>query len=259
MLRAILAQKRNILDFINRGAALSRMKEEISMLPPVRSLKQSLRSAANIALIAEIKRKSPHKGVLVETLSAADTAYLYEDSGARAISVLTETEFFNGSIYDLQSAKRNTLIPILRKDFVVDPYQVWESRLVGADAILLIAAILSPSELADLHRLARQIGLEVLVEIHDESELNAVLAISPEMIGINNRNLKDFKIDHAATARLAPMIPNDIIKVSESGIKDRDDVLRAQDVGMNAVLVGESIVKAADKGRKIRELLGTLE
>jgi indole-3-glycerol phosphate synthase len=258
MLRAIIAQKRNVLEYINRGAAVARMKEQLSLLPPVRSLRQSLKMDEGIALIAEIKRRSPHKGVLVDNLSAAETAFLYEDSGARGISVLTETEFFNGSIYDLQTAKRNTLVPVLRKDFIVDPYQVWESRLIGADAILLIAAILSSAELQDLHRLAREIGLEVLVEIHDEQELNDVLAVGPEMIGINNRNLKNFKIDHGATARLAPMIPGGILKVSESGIKDRNDVLRAEDVGMDAVLVGEAIVKAADRGQKIRELLGTI-
>jgi indole-3-glycerol phosphate synthase len=258
MLRAIIAQKKNILEYINRGAAVARMKEQLSLLPPVRSLKQSLKMESGISLIAEIKRRSPHKGVLVDTLSAAETAFLYEDAGARGISVLTETEFFNGSIYDLQTARKNTLVPILRKDFIVDPYQVWESRMIGADAILLIAAILSPVELRDLHRLACEIGLEVVVEIHNEPELNQVLAVSPEIIGINNRNLKNFKIDHTATTRLAPKIPDDILKVSESGIRDRNDVLRAQDVGMDAVLVGESIVKATDKEQKIRELLGTL-
>ena len=147
-------------------------------------------------------------------------------------------------------------MPVLRKDFIIDPYQIWESRYIGADAILLIAGILDLDDLLNLHRLAGQIGLEVLVEVHDEGELEKALALNPEMIGINNRNLNDFNISLDVTVRLAPRVPDSITRISESGIDSRDDVLILQDCGIDAILVGESIIRSPDKGQKIRELLG---
>ncbi len=256
MLDAIINNKRLSLEQIDRRQEISKMAGRVLSLPPARSLKNSLSPNKEISLIAEIKRRSPSKGPLIDDLSVKETARIYENSGARGISVLTETEFFDGSIDDLKAAREITALPVLRKDFIIDPYQIWESRYIGADAILLIAGILDLDDLLNLHRLAGQIGLEVLVEVHDEGELEKALALNPEMIGINNRNLNDFNISLDVTVRLAPRVPDSITRISESGIDSRDDVLILQDCGIDAILVGESIIRSPDKGQKIRELLG---
>jgi len=257
MLDSIINRKRIALEKIDHAGEISRMVEDIGNLPPVDSLSASLRNSAGISLIAEIKRRSPSKGLLAESLAVDELAHAYENSGARGISVLTETDFFNGSIDDLRTARSNTTLPILRKDFIIGPFQVYESRLIGADAILLITGVMPPDELANLLHLSHQIGLEVLIEIHDERELERILPLNPEMIGVNNRNLADFTVSLSTTERLAALIPHPVIKVSESGINCRSDVLRMQDCGIDAVLVGESIIKSPDREAKIRELLGT--
>ncbi len=207
-------------------------------------------------MIAEIKRQSPSKGLLARDLDIEKTSGLYEKAGAAAISVLTEEEFFRGSIEDLKTARACSRLPVLRKDFILEEFQVWESKFVGADAILLIVAILCPEKLCSLHSLARQIGLEVLVEIHNEGELQEALELNPEMVGINNRNLENFEVNLEVTERLRPLLPRDVVSISESGIYKREDVLRMQDLGIDAVLVGEAIVKNPDPCLKIQELLG---
>ncbi len=256
MLETIINNKRAVLDRIDRQREIARMVGQVSILSPVRSLKKSLKKGNDISLIAEIKRRSPSKGLLSENLSVAETAHIYESSGARAISVLTEKDNFGGSIDDLRVAHKNASLPVLRKDFIIDPYQIWESRSIGADAILLIAGILRQSELHNMYYLARRIGLEVLVEVHNEDDLEKALLIGPDLIGINNRNLADFSVSNEVTNRLAPMIPDSILKVSESGIHGREDVIKMRDCGINAILVGESIIRSDDRGRKIKELLG---
>jgi indole-3-glycerol phosphate synthase len=257
MLEDILYHKAAFLDRIDRVGEISRITNLVPSLPAVRSLKNNLINRTGVSLIAEIKRRSPSKGHFEQILSPEEMALIYEESGAAGISVLTEQDFFDGSIDDLVTARFNTTLPILRKDFIIDPYQIWESRYIGADAILLIAAILPSAKLRELYNLARQIGLEILIEVHNEQELERVLKLGPEIIGINNRDLKSFNVSLDVTRRLAPQTPKSIVKVSESGVNSRNDILELQSYGIDAVLIGEAIIKSIDKRRKIKELLGT--
>ncbi|MBT4511893.1 MAG: indole-3-glycerol phosphate synthase TrpC [Chloroflexi bacterium] len=213
-------------------------------------------SEPGIGLIAEIKRASPSKGPLAPDLDATSTAITYEESGANAISVLTETEYFKGSLADLEAVRGSVAIPILRKDFIVDPYQIWEARASGADAVLLIAAALPTSDLLRLYKTVEGLAMTALVEVHNRKELERVLGINPKVIGINNRNLSDFSVSLETTLELRSLIPNDKIVVSESGIHTRDDVKKLEQSGVNAILVGEALVKSADPSLKIRELIG---
>lgn len=257
MLRDILANKKKQLKNIDLAGEIERLRPVVSELGSVSSLKNSLRRDAGISLIAEIKRRSPSKGLLAENLSAEETARCYEQSGAQGISVLTDHDHFGGSGEDLMTAKHCSSLPILRKEFIIEEFQVWESRLIGADAILLIAAILTPEKLSRLHSLAMQIGLEVLVEVHTAEEIETALKIEPEIIGINNRDLETFKVNLATTEKLRQYIPKHVVCISESGISRRSDMLRLQDYGVDAALVGEHIVTSPDPDLKIQELLGS--
>lgn len=205
-------------------------------------------------LIAEVKRASPSKGLLAPNMDAAALAGIYERCGAAAVSVLTEPEYFRGSLADLESVRAAIGLPILRKDFILDPYQVYEARAHGADAVLLIVAILSRGELRSLLETAHSLGMTALVEIHDREELEQALALDPEIIGINNRHLADFSVSLETTIQLRPLVPG--LVVSESGIHTRDDVVKLKNAGVDAILVGEALVGSADPARKIRELLG---
>jgi indole-3-glycerol phosphate synthase len=232
------------------------MEREIAELPSTRDFAGALRKSGSISLIAEIKRRSPSKGRLSDYLDPAATAQIYESAGASAVSVLTDTHYFDGSDSDLVAARECTSLPVLRKDFIVDEYQVLQSRLIGADAILLIIAALSPGELVRLSRMAAAVGLHVLTEVHEEREIEIALKAGSGIIGINNRNLKTFEVSLSTTERLRSLIPSDIVCVSESGIKNREDILRVQASGADAVLVGEGIVTAEDPVLQIRKLLG---
>ncbi|MFH1373216.1 MAG: indole-3-glycerol phosphate synthase TrpC [bacterium] len=256
MLNEIVSSRKKQVAEMNFIARIDRIMPLIECLPPVRSLKTSLTRDEGVSLIAEVKRRSPSKGVLNRDLEAAATASIYQASGAAGISVLTEPEYFHGNIDDLMDARWATDLPVLRKDFIVDAGQVYESRLIGADVILLIVAILSHDQLTSLYSLAHQLGLEVLLEVHSEQELTAALKLTPDLIGINNRDLKTFEIDLGTTERLASMLPDTTTSVSESGIHNRDDILRLQAAGVDAVLVGEELVCSADPGRRIKQLLG---
>jgi indole-3-glycerol phosphate synthase len=258
MLDDILLHKKRELEGINQAAGIECIKQLISQLKPVLSLKQSLREDEGVSLIAEIKRRSPSKGTLAEDLSVEDTVQGYQRSGARAVSVLTDQHSFGGSTDDLMTAKHASSLPILRKDFIVEEYQIWESRLIGADAILLIVAILTPEKLSHYYSLARRIGLEVLAEVHTRDELETALTIRPEIIGINNRNLATFEVDLSTTESLRQYIPEEIVCISESGIGRRSDMLRLQACNVDAALVGEKIVTGPDPNLKIQELLGTV-
>jgi indole-3-glycerol phosphate synthase len=209
-----------------------------------------------ISLIAEIKRASPSKGVLCKNLNPSSLARIYEQGGAAAISVLTESEYFQGSFADLEAVRREVDLPLLCKDFVIDSYQIYEARAHGADAVLLIVAILTQHELKTLIETARSLGMAALVEVHNKSELDKALEVSPGIIGINNRNLTDFSVDLKTTLSLKPLIPENIAVVSESGIHTQADVLRLQQAGINAILVGEALVTSPDPAAKINELLG---
>ena len=211
-----------------------------------------------IQLIAEVKKASPSRGVIRHDFNPAEIAYIYASNGASAISVLTESTNFQGSLKHLKTirtALEDNGLPLLRKDFIYDSYQVYESRACGADALLLIVALLDPQQLAGLLRLSHEMGMACLVEVHNEAEVEAALSSGAGIIGINNRNLNTFAVDLAVTRRLRPLIPPDRTVVSESGIKNRSDIARLREWGVNAVLVGESLMSAPDIAAKMRELL----
>lgn len=208
------------------------------------------------AVIAEVKRRSPSKGDLRAGLDPAGLAADYERGGARALSVLTDAEWFGGSAEDLRRARAASVLPVLRKDFTVDPRDVVDARLMGADCVLLIAAALDSAELAELSGLARDIGLDCLVEVHDEAELERALACGASLVGVNQRDLYTFEVDQARAVRVAGAIPDGVVRVAESGIRGRDDVAALADAGYHAVLVGETLVTSADPEAAVRRLLG---
>ena len=215
---------------------------------------QARLSAGRPAVIAEIKRASPSKGVLREDFDPAAIARSYEAGGAACMSVLTDMQFFQGAAEHLTQARVACGLPALRKDFVIEPYQVFESRALGADCILLIAACLEAARMAELESIAHALGMAVLVEVHDGAELDAALALKTPLIGINNRNLRTFETRLEATLDLLPRIPDGRIVIAESGILGAPDVARMRRAGVNAFLVGEAFMRATDPGRALREL-----
>ncbi len=234
-----------------RGALVTRA----AMLPAPRDFERALAPAAGRArLIAEVKRASPSRGVLKADLDPVALAATYARHGADAISVLTDAKYFGGSLDDLAAVRAAVEVPLLRKDFTLDDYQLWEARAAGADAVLLIVAILEPSALAELAAAAKGLGLAALVECHTAAELDVALTLGARLIGINNRDLATFETRLDTTLSLLPQIPPGPIVVSESGFFTGDDVRRVVDAGAHAVLVGEGLVKASDVGAKIREL-----
>lgn len=217
----------------------------------------SARQAPQMALIAEVKKASPSMGVICPNFDPVRIAREYEAAGASCLSVLTDEQFFQGSLEYLRQIREAVKLPLLRKDFIIDERQILEAIEWGADAILLIVAILTDEQLAKFHSLAVEAGLAVLVEVHDEEELDRALKISPALLGVNNRNLKTFKVDLATTELLAArIIQSGALLVAESGIHTRADVERVQKCGAGAILVGESLVKQGDIGTKVRELIG---
>ena len=207
------------------------------------------------AVIAEVKKASPSKGVLRADFIPADIAQSYAEHGAACLSVLTDQQFFQGSIDYLKQARASCDLPVLRKDFMVDPYQVYEARAMGADCILLIAACLDDAQMQGLEALALSLDMAVLVEVHDGAELQRALKLKTPLLGINNRNLKTFVVDMATTERLSEEVPDDVILVSESGIKTHEDALRALQAGASAILVGETLMRAEDPSRAVEEFM----
>ncbi|MBU3715989.1 MAG: indole-3-glycerol phosphate synthase TrpC [Candidatus Nanopelagicaceae bacterium] len=242
------------LDEQSRRLSEGELMERIASAPKPKSALENLRSG-QLSLIAEIKRSSPSKGNLSEIPAPNLLARIYEESGAAVISVLTEERRFNGSLKDFALVRNEVSLPILRKDFMVSEYLIRESRAFGADVVLLIVAALSESELQDFYTLATELGMDVLVEIHDEKELERALAISPKILGVNSRNLRTLDVDTSSFDRLLPQIPNSIIKVAESGISNLDDIRNARKAGADAVLVGEALVRSPDPGKTIRSFL----
>jgi len=206
-----------------------------------------------VALIAEVKKASPSKGVLIENFDPVAIATTYAENGAAAISVLTDEKFFQGNISYLMAVRKVVNTPILCKEFVIDPYQVYEARVAGADAVLLIVMALEDAQLAELHTLIREIGMAALVEVHNEAEMERALKIGATLIGINNRDLRSFHEDLDATARLSKLAPTDVTLVAESAIRTPDDVRRMAEYGAHAVLVGESLVKADNRALRVRD------
>jgi indole-3-glycerol phosphate synthase len=237
-----------------QAGSVAALQRQASMAPPPRDMVSAL-ARPGVSLIAEVKRASPSKGVLCPDLDPASLASIYEAGGAAAISVLTDKRFFQGSLDDLRAVRQHAGLPVLRKDFVIDPYQVVEARAAGADAVLLIVAVLSDGDLASLYRLARELGMAALVEVHDEAELARALAIGPRIVGINNRDLRTFHVNLETTARLRARVPKDVVLVAESGVHTPADVARLSAIGADAMLIGEALVRAPDVGQKIRELL----
>jgi indole-3-glycerol phosphate synthase len=240
-------------DLAARRLPLSKLHELLEQAPTPIAPNFPL---GEMSVIAEVKRKSPSKGDLAAIPEPAKLATSYQDAGAAAVSVLTERRRFNGSLEDFDAVRKEISLPMLRKDFMVDEYQFYEARAHGADLILLIVAGLSKSQLNDYFALATELGMKSLVEVHTNDELEAAMDIKPEIIGINSRNLKTLDVDPIAFKELLPRIPDNLIKVAESGISSRSDVLFAQEAGANVILVGEALVKAGDPKLSMRELLG---
>lgn len=228
--------------------------EKISLPPKDFKKAISCVSEKEIAVIAEVKKASPSKGIIQPDFKPAETAVLYEKAGARAISCLTEEYYFKGSAEYLKEIKKNVSIPVLRKDFIFDPYQIYEARIIGADAVLLIAAMLDINELKEYRKIAEDLGMTVLAESHNEEELNKVLEAGCTVTGINNRNLKTFEVSLETTKRLAKLIPDSCTLVSESGITDNADIRMLKAAGANAVLIGETLMRSGDIGKTLKEL-----
>ena len=254
MLDRIVAQKREEVEQRKKSLPLSRLKELIARREVPLDLALALKGTQT-RLIAEVKRASPSRGVLRPDFNPVELAQKYAEGGAAAISVLTETNYFDGSIDHLAAIREEIRLPLLRKDFIFDPYQVYESRAYGADALLLIVAILSQGQLEELLSLSHNLGLSCLVEVHRQGEVERALGSQAKIIGINNRDLTTFTIDINTTRRLLPLIPQGRIVVSESGIRNRSDVAKLKSWGVNAVLVGEALVTAGDVVTKVRELI----
>ena len=254
MLNRIIAEKREEIAQRKRRLSISTLKERIAQHQVPLDFASAL-SGDGIRLIAEVKRASPSRGILCPNFNPVALAKTYANGGAVAISVLTEVNYFKGSLGHLAAIREEVSLPLLRKDFILDQYQVYESRVYGADALLLIVAILSQKQLKELLSLSRNLGLSCLVEVHNEDEVERALSSSAKIIGINNRNLNTFKVDINTTRRLRPLIPKDRIVVSESGISNRSDVEKLKKWGVNTVLVGEALVTADDIPAKMRELI----
>jgi indole-3-glycerol phosphate synthase len=255
ILDRILADKKNAVEAAKVRVPLDALKGRASQVSAPSFLK-AVSVPGQTSVIAEMKKASPSAGVLSEDYRPRELARFYAESGARALSVLTEEKSFLGQVEHLREAREGAPgLPVLRKDFIFDPYQVYEARAWGASAVLLIAAALDASAMSELMKLARDLGLDVLVEVHDERELEAVLPLNPALVGINNRNLKDLSISVETTFRLLPRIPSGVPVVSESGIRDEETVRRLRKAGVRATLIGESILKGGTPAN-IAKILG---
>ena len=252
----ILARTRADLVERKRARPLAALEAEAAGRAPARSLARALRQPGKIACLAEFKRRSPSAGWIAENAEPGATARAYAAGGASAMSVLTDGPFFGGSLDDLAAARAASDLVILRKDFIVDHYQVVEARAAGADALLLIVAALTDAELGSLLADVRAAGLEALVEAHDAGEVARAVAAGASVIGINNRDLRTFTVDRELCARLRPRVPADRVIVAESGIRDAADVARLRGANVDAILVGETLMRAADPAASLRALVG---
>lgn len=257
ILEKILSHKRDEVERAKQARPVTHLRREAEALPsrPGR-FRAAIAGGEAIALIAEVKKASPSKGVIRPDFDPVDLAKAYAAAGASAISVLTDERFFMGSLEHLRSVREAVSLPLLRKEFVIDPYQLYEAKVWGADAVLLIVAALRREELSDLLQLAGELGLDALVEVHTEEELETAMACGAEIVGINNRDLRTFETTLEVTARLAPRVRGDAALVSESGIHRREDLHLLARVGVDAVLVGEALAREQDVEGKVRELVG---
>jgi len=257
ILNKILVRKREEIAERKKSLAQAEIRERAALAEPVRGFESAIRTqlaSGNTAIIAEIKKASPSKGVLRADFNPEVIARSYATHGATCLSVLTDVDFFQGCDAYLQTARAACSIPVLRKDFIIDAYQLYEARMLGADCVLLIVAALNDEQLTDLTELSNSLGMDVLVEVHDAEELERALATGSSLIGINNRNLRTFETDLATTISLQRSIPDDRIVVTESGIHTVDDVIRIRASGVNTFLVGEAFMRADDPGEKLAML-----
>jgi indole-3-glycerol phosphate synthase len=256
ILSEIIAHKKEELAETKRQTPFSDIKSKAIDAEPTRGFGNALSTSGGIRLIAEVKKASPSKGVIREDFDPVEIARIYEESGASCLSVLTENKYFQGELGYLSRIRKNVKLPLLRKDFIFDEYQIHEARAAGADAILLIAACLERQQIEDYLGIAKRLGLDVLVESHIYKELDKSLQAGAEIIGINNRDLTTFAVNLQTTFDLVKDIPDDRIVVSESGIKTRDDVVKIHQAGVDAILVGERLMREKDVGKMVKELLG---
>jgi len=259
ILNRIIAVKREEIAAAKLRRGQASLRSDAESRRDTRGFAAALRGkigAGRAGVIAEVKKASPSKGVLREHFVPAEIASSYERGGAACLSVLTDERFFQGATGHLEQARDACALPVLRKDFMVDAYQVFEARALGADCILLIAACLDDALMTDLEAQARSLGMDVLVEVHDGAELERALRLTTPLVGINNRNLRSFEVSLETTLGLLPSVPADRLAVTESGILARADVRRMREAGANAFLVGEAFMRAADPGAALADLFG---
>lgn len=261
------AAERNVLDVIvarkRQEVAEARMlrpesllEDEAGLAEPPRGFADAIFNNPGVALIAEVKKASPSAGLIRAEFDAVGIARVYENHGATCLSVLTDEHFFQGHLNDMRAVRAAVSLPVLRKEFIIDRYQILEARAAGADCILLIAECLEQNLLADLYGYARELGMDVLIELYEPENLERVLSLNPRLVGVNNRNLKTMVTDLDHTIRLAKQIPASVMLVGESGIRTHEDLLRLKDAGVKAVLVGESLMKQQNIGTAVNALLG---
>lgn len=258
ILENIVERKRLEVEERKQRLSIDTLQTAVAYGTPCISLRKGLLQSKSSGIIAEFKRRSPSKGLINGSADPVEVALSYEQAGASAVSVLTDTQFFGGSDLDLVRVKEKLSIPVLRKEFIVDPYQVYESKSLGADLVLLIAACLTPSQVEQLSTLARSIGLEVLLELHDEDELDHVCD-TVDFVGINNRSLKTFDVNIERSLRMAERIPPDKPKVAESGMDDPQQVKLFREYGYSAFLIGEHFMKTGDPGKALASFIQSMD
>ena len=257
ILDAIIENKKIEVEKSKVSLPLESLISRIANIRPPRDFYKAVDHGGQLRIIAEIKKASPSKGVLREDFDPVKIALGYARSGASALSVLTDEKFFMGSLTYLRAVKEAVDIPLLRKDFIIDPYQVYEARLYGADALLLIVSALGQDALRELLALTRSLGMDAVVEVHDDEELGRALDAGSRIIGINNRDLRTFEVDLGVSARLARMLPRGVIAIAESGISSGADIKRLRDQGVHVFLIGETFMKAPDPGAELKKLISS--
>lgn len=254
ILDEIVEYKKEFVASAMAATPLDVLQDQLEQVSPTRDFRAALRQEG-ISLIAEVKKASPSKGVMLKDMDPIGLATLYEECGAACISILTDEKYFQGSLEDFMQVRRGIKLPCIRKEFIIDPYQIYESRVAEADAILLIVRILSDDQLREYRELAESLGMSVLVETHDEAEISRALDSGARIIGVNNRDLSTFEVDYTRTLDLKRHVPGGVVLVSESGIHTRDQVKRLDDGGVDAMLVGEAFVTSPNITSKVQELL----
>jgi indole-3-glycerol phosphate synthase len=255
LLATIVAAARTRVDAQSERVPLETLRAQAERAPAAAGFRTALARADRLNVIAECKRRSPSRGILRREYDPVEIARAYEHAGAAAISVLTEPTFFDGELDHLRAVRRAVGVPLLRKDFIVCAYQLWEARAAGADAVLLIVAALPEGQLEALLTAARAIGLDVLVEVHDQPELDRALAAGADLVGVNNRNLRTLAVDIDASRRLAPLLPSHVIGVAESGLRTAEDLRALRELGYRAFLIGERLMAAPDPGAALSEMV----